>query len=148
MNKSWMVGAVLVVACGSSPTTVAPSPGPEYAVQEFMAAVADSNLPKMAEYWGTAKGSAAETGNPPDYPKRVEVIQLWLRGYSYRILASTPVDASRSAQSMEIEMLKGDCRKQVPFLAVKASGDRWVIQSIDLNAVGSPMMPCVRDRGP
>jgi len=113
-----------------------------------MAAVADSNLPKMAEYWGTAKGSAAETGNPPDYPKRVEVIQLWLRGYSYRILASTPVDASRNAQSMEIEMLKGDCRKQVSFLAVKASGDRWVIQSIDLNAVGSPMMPCVEDRGP
>jgi len=142
-----MAGAVLLAACGGTSTTVAPSPGPEYAVQEFMAAVADSNLPKMAEYWGTAKGSAAETGNPPDYPKRIEVIQLWLRGYSYRIIASTPVDASRQEQSMQLEMIKGDCRKQVAFFAVKASGDRWVVQSLDLNAVGSPMMPCVEDDG-
>ncbi len=137
-----MVGAVLLVACGGTLSTVAPSPGPEYAVQEFMAAVADSNLPKMAEYWGTAKGSAAETGNPPNYPKRMEVIQIYLRGYSYRILASTPVDASRRAQSMEVEMVKGGCRSQVPFLVVKASNNRWVIQEFDLNVVGSPTQPC------
>lgn len=147
MNKSWLVVALLLAACGGQTATVAPSPGPEYAVQEFMAAVADSNLPKMAEYWGTARGSAAESGSPPDYPKRVEVIQLWLRGYSYRIMASTPTDASRTAQQMEVQMIKGDCRKQVPFLAVKTGSNRWVIQSIDLNAVGSPMMPCIEDGG-
>ena len=148
MNKSWMVGALLLVSCGGQKTsTLAPSPGPEYAVQEFMAAVADSNLPKMAEYWGTAKGSAAAIGSPPDYPKRIEVIQLWLRGYSYRILASTPTDASRVAQEMQVELVKGACRKHVPFLAVKTGSSRWVIQSIDLNAVGSPMIPCVEDVG-
>jgi hypothetical protein len=148
VNKSWMVGALLLAACGGGQTsTAAPSPGPEYAVQEFMAAVADSNLPKIAEYWGTAKGSAAETGNPSDYPKRIEVIQLWLRGHSYRIVGSTPTDATRVAQEMQVELAKGDCRKQVAFLAVKTGSSRWVIQSIDLNAVGSPAQPCIEEVG-
>ena len=145
MNKPWMMGALLLAACGGQRSTLSPSPGPEYAVQEFMAAVADSNLTKMAQYWGTAKGAAGEIGQPPDYPKRIEVIQLWLRGYSYRILASTPTDAERTAQQMQVEMARGDCRKQVAFLAVKTTSARWVIQSIDLNAVGSPMMPCFSD---
>ena len=146
MNKSWMVGALLLAACGgqtASPS--APSPGPEYAVQEFMAAVADSNLPKMAEYWGTSKGSAAETGEPSNYPKRIQVIQLWLRGYTYRIVSSTPTSSARVAQEMTVEMSKGDCSRQVPFLAVKTNNSRWIVQSIDLNAVGSPALPCRGD---
>lgn len=145
MNKTWMAGALLLAACGGHRSTLAPSPGPEYALQEFMAAVADSNLPKMAEYWGTAKGAAGEIGKPPDYPKRIEVMQLWLRGYSYRILASTPTDAGLAAQQMVVELVRGSCRKQVPFLAVRTSSARWIIQSIDLNAVGSPIMPCLGD---
>ena len=148
MNQKWLAATLLVASCGGGQaSSVAPSPGPEYAVQEFMAAVADSNLPKIAEYWGTAKGSAAESGSPPDYPKRVEVIQLWLRGYSYRIVASAPTDASRTMQQMELQMSKGDCRKQVMFEAVKTQAGRWVIQSIDLNALGSPTMPCVAGSG-
>jgi len=144
VNKTLIVGALLLAACGGGQTqTEAPSPGPEYAVQEFMAAVADSNLPKIAEYWGTSKGSASETGKPSDYPKRVQIIQLWLRGYTYRIIASTPTDASRAAQDIQVEMMRGDCRKQVPFLVVKTGSSRWVIQSIDLNAVGSPGTPCI-----
>ena len=142
MNKTWMIGALLLAACGGQTSTLSPSPGPEYAVQEFMAAVADSNLTKMADYWGTAKGAAGEIGSPTDYPKRIEVMQLWLRGYSYRIMASTPTDADRTTQEMQVEMARGDCRKQVGFVAVKTSSARWVIQSIDLNAVGSPMTPC------
>ncbi len=148
MNKTWMMGALVLAACGGGQRlTLAPSPGPEFAVQEFMAAVADSNLIKMAEYWGTAKGAAGEIGKPADYPKRIEVMQLWLRGYSYRILASTPTDAGLTGQQMVVELARGDCRKQVPFLAVKTGSNRWVVQSIDLNAVGSPMMPCFDTSG-
>ncbi len=144
MNKTWMFGVLLLAACGGGQTqTEAPSPGPEYALQEFMAAVADSNLPKIAEYWGTAKGSASETGSPSDYPKRIEIIQLWLRGYSYRIIASTPTNSSRVAQDIQVEMIRAGCNRQVPFLAVKTESSRWLIQSIDLNAVGSPGTPCI-----
>jgi len=107
-----------------------------------MAAVADSNLPKMAEFWGTPNGSAAETGSPPDYPKRIEVMQIFLRGFSYRVLASTP-NPGRTEQAMAVSLDRGDCHKQVPFLVVKTQDNRWVIQSLDLNAVGTPNQPCI-----
>ncbi len=143
MTKRWLVGIAILAACGSPNTqAVAPSPSAEFALNEFMAAVADSNLPKMAEFWGTANGSAAETGAPSDYPKRVEVMQIYLRGFSFRVVASTPVDASRSAQSMNVEMVRGDCTKSVSVTAVRTRNNRWVIQEIDLTAVGSPAAPC------
>ena len=152
MTKRWLVGVIILAACGGSQSSqgggptpdggVAPSPSPEFALNEFMAAVADSNLPKMAEFWGTARGSAAETGDPSDYPKRVEIMQIYLRGFTYRVQASTPVDATRSAQSMEVEMTRGDCSVSVPMTVVRTGNDRWVIQDIDLAAVGSPASPC------
>ena len=146
MTKRWLVGAAILAACGGTQSAprgdAAPSPSPEFAFHEFMGAVADSNLPKMAEYWGTDNGSAAETGNPPDYPKRVQVMQIYLRGFTFSIQTSTPVDAARTAQSMEVQMVRGDCVKSVPVTLVRTSGNRWVIQQIDLNAVGSPAEPC------
>ena len=148
MTKCWLVGAAVLAACGGTQSSsggageVAPSPSPEFAFHEFMAAVADSNLPKMAEFWGTASGSAAETGSPSDYPKRVEVMQIYLRGFTFSIVASTPVDAARSAQSMEVEMARGDCVKSLPVTLVRTGNNRWVIQQIDLTAVGSPAEPC------
>ena len=152
MTKRWLVGVIILAACGGSQTSQggsptpdggeAPSPSPEYALNEFMAAVADSNLPKMAEYWGTANGSAAETGKPVDYPKRIEVMQIYLRGFTFRLQASTPADATRMAQSMEVEMIRGDCSASVPMTAVRTSKNRWVIQEIDLTAIGSPAEPC------
>ena len=145
MTKRWLVGVALLAACGGSSTrtqSTAPSPNPEYELHEFMAAVADSNLPKMAEFWGTANGSAAETGNPSDYPKRVEVMQIYLRGFSFRVVASVPVDATQSAQSMGVEMTRDDCIKSVAVTAVRTRTGRWVIQDIDLTALGSPAAPC------
>lgn len=145
MIKRWLVGAALLAACGGPSTrvqTTAPSPNPEYALHEFMAAVADSNLPKMAEFWGTSKGSAAETGDPPDYPRRIEVMQIYLRGFSFRVVASVPVDATQSAQSMGVVMTRADCVKSVAVTAVRTRSGRWVIQEIDLTAVGSPAAPC------
>ena len=61
------VALAALTACGggSQPSTSAtPSPGPSHAVEDFMKAVADSNLIRMAELWGTKSGSAAETGKP------------------------------------------------------------------------------------
>ena len=143
MSRPWIAGAVVLVACGGSSTSqVSPSPSPEFALNEFMAAVADSNLPKMAEFWGTARGSAAETGVPSDYPKRVEVMQVYLRGFTFKVIASTPVDASRTRQSMEVEMERGACVRSVPFTAVRTGADRWLIESVDLTAAGSPADPC------
>ncbi len=112
------------------------------ALQGFMEAVADSNLPKMAEFWGTQRGSAAETNSPPDYPRRIEVMRAYLRGFSYKVLSSQPSLAGGNSQSMVVELTRPECRAQIPFEAVRTSSGRWVIQSFDLSAVPSPVRPC------
>ncbi len=143
MKARSAVVALLAAACGGGANTgVAPSQSPEMALQGFMEAVADSNLPKMAEYWGTQRGSAAETNNPPDYPRRIEVMRAYLRGFSYRVVASQPSQAGGNIQSMVVELTREECRAQIPFEVVKASNGRWVIQSFDLSAVPSPVRPC------
>jgi hypothetical protein len=65
------MAALIGCGGGSKPaTTTTPSAGPSHAVDAFMKAVADSNLTRMAELWGTKGGSAAETGKPTDYQRR------------------------------------------------------------------------------
>ena len=69
LTQRWLLAAALTLAAcgGQASTSVAQNRQPEPAgdaeavVQQFMEAVADSNLAKMAELWGTAKGSAART---------------------------------------------------------------------------------------
>ncbi|HSM16705.1 MAG TPA: hypothetical protein VK845_06880, partial [Gemmatimonadales bacterium] len=71
MSQRWILAALtLVIGCGQGSVQVPPSPNPESAVETFMQSVSDSNLAMMSQYWGTAKGSAAETNDPSDYLKR------------------------------------------------------------------------------
>ena len=55
-----------------------------------MQAVADSNVDKMAHLWGTASGPAAKTNQPPDYQRRVAIMQAYLRNDSFRITSDVP----------------------------------------------------------
>jgi len=69
-----LLGTVLAVAAcggGGAASQPAPVPSAEAAVRSFFQAVADSNIARMATLWGTEKGSAASTGQPPDYEKRL-----------------------------------------------------------------------------
>jgi hypothetical protein len=75
----------LLVGCGGGGSPASPAPGnsadsPETAVKNFMQAIADSNITRMTQLWGTAKGPAAETKKPDDYEKRMVITQLYLRG--------------------------------------------------------------------
>jgi hypothetical protein len=126
---------------GSKPSTSAtPSPGPSSAVEGFMKAVADSNLTRMAELWGTRNGSAAETGKPTDYQRRVAVMYTFLRGSTAKVLAE--VERSDDKSTLAVEVTRADCRKRIPITLEKAKGDRWLISSIELGSLGTPGRAC------
>jgi hypothetical protein len=133
-----------LVACGGggSPpsTTATPSAGPSQAVEEFMKAVADSNLTRMAELWGTSRGSAAETGKPTDYQRRVAVMYTFLRGSTARVLAE--VERSDDKSTLAVEVTRADCRKRIPITLEKTRDDRWMVTSIELGALGTPGRAC------
>ena len=67
-----------------------------------MQAVADSNLVKMATLWGTASGPASKTNQPPDWQRRIAIMQAYLRNDSFRITSDEPeTDVNRRGLLVE-----------------------------------------------
>lgn len=137
--------AVLVVACSGATTStaqsVAPQAGSEAAVQNFLRAVADSNLDKMAQHWGTSKGPAASTHQPSDYQRRLVIMQAYLRGAEYRIISNTDDGSSKDRRVLQVEMTRGGCNEIVPFTTTRA-GKQWLVSAIALDELGSPGRRC------
>lgn len=106
-----------------------------------MQAVADSNLDKMANLWGTASGPAAKTNQPPDYRRRIAVMQAYLRNDSFRVTSDEPgMDPSR--RELQVEIKRSTCTWSVPFTTVKIRDDLWIVTQLDLAAAGNPARPC------
>lgn len=139
-------GLVLGLAC------VTGSPGllsaqekpatPEAAVEQFMKAVSDSNLNRMSELWGTEKGSSASTRTPNDRAKRIYIMYSYLKGGTSRVATqAVHVPDSDKKRQLLVDFRRGDCTKMVPFTTVE-SKDGWLVNAIDLNAVGVPGRNC------
>jgi len=139
---------ISLVACGGTPAPqVGADPGPVKAVQQFMQAVTDSNLTRMAELWGTAKGSAAETRQPADYQKRVAIMWAYLHGTTAKVQGEVEHGGGRSVLAVEVS--RSGCRKRVPFTVVRTDGGDWIINAIELGLVGAPGTPCpAEERSP
>ena len=139
-----IVAVLVLAACaggGSAAPGAAPAASAERVVQDFMRAVADSNLTKMAQLWGSAKGAAGTTHEPPDYERRIAIMQAYLHGAQYRILSNDADPASSGQRLLQIELKREHCDKTVPFALIR-TGDSWLINRVDLGAVGSPGRPC------
>ena len=144
----------LVAACGggagtagSSPSTsAAPSGSPEGVVEQFMRAVADSNLTRIATLWGTTRGSAAETRQPTDYERRIVIMQAYLRESSYRVLPSENPDPAAQRRVVQVELDRKECTRVVPFTTVRAPRG-WLVSAVDLAAAGTPGRACAPPPG-
>ncbi len=150
IERSWYLAAGLALAAcsggGAAPAgNVDPAASAEAAVQGFMMAAADSNLAKMAEHWGSAKGPASKTREPADYERRIAVMQAYLRNSSHRILSNTADTRGTDRRSLMVEVKRDNCQKIVPVIAVRTYAGSWVINSIELTALGTPGRPCDAD---
>lgn len=143
IKPRWLLLAAALAACGagSSPSTVAPSGSAKGAVDGFMQAVADSNLTGMANLWGSSGGPAARTRQPPDYERRVAVMQAYLRNESHRITSDVPEGDAR--HSLQVEIRRQLCSWVVPFTAIKLGDGTWIVSQVDLTKAGNPAQPCV-----
>jgi len=161
------VAAPLVVAAcgGGGPGTSAtpgPAPSAEQAVRNFLQAAADSNVARMAELWGTSAGSAAKTGQPPDYQRRLTIMQVYLSGAPYRLVPGgaaqiVPAGGDSSAKipsptedantrQVVVEVERPGCTKFVPFMVVKGADNNWLVNQVDLAAAGHPKKPCAPEK--
>jgi hypothetical protein len=145
MRKLMPAAAAVLLACGSSgPRSAATAPvaSSAQAVRAFMQAAADNNLTRMGELWGSDAGPAAQTGSPPDYEKRLVIIQTYLRGDSVQVLSDVSVPGDDSHRRVTITLYRQTCAKQIPVLMVRTHAGGWIVNSVDLNAAGNPARPC------
>jgi hypothetical protein len=116
-----------------------------------MQAVADSNVVKMANLWGTASGPAARTNQPPDWQRRVAIMQAYLRNDSFRVTSDEP-ETNVNRRALQVEIKRQACTWSVPFTAIKIRDGSWIVTQVDLAAAGNPARPCqegaVRDSAP
>jgi len=115
---------------------------PETALKEFMGAVQDSNMTRMMQLWGTEKGSAAKTKQPPDYQKRVFIMYTYLKGTTYRVSGTQPDTSSTTRRVMLVEFRRNECKGQSMVRTVKTKEEGWLVNAIDLAAIGTPGRQC------
>jgi len=138
---------LLLAACGGGSAPQAqPANSASDAVRSFMQAVADSNVVKMANLWGTASGPAARTNQPPDWKRRIAIMQAYLRNDSFRITSDVP-EADESRRGLLVEIKRRTCTWTVPFTAIKIRDGSWIVTQLDLAAAGNPARPC-QERAP
>ncbi len=137
-------GALFLTACGGGTGTQAttPLPSAEAAVREFVAAATDSNIARMGESWGTANGAAAVTGQPAQWEQRLRVVQVYLRGGTWRVLNSTQGTGPENTRTVVMQFTRGTCVKSIPFGAIRTSRGGWLVAEVDVSAAGSPVNPC------
>ncbi len=144
-KQRWCWTAILLAGCGGGTAPVQPTTSAAAAVRSFMQAVADSNVEKMASLWGTANGPASQTRQPPDYERRVAIMQAYLRNDSFRVTSDVEETATRRA--LQVELKRQTCTWSVPFVSVKANNGGWLVNQVDLTTAGNPARPCLQGRG-
>jgi len=131
----------MAAACGgSTPANVVPEGGPATVVAAFMEAVADSNMTRMAQLWGTDQGSAAVTGKPEGYQRRIQIMHAFLTGSTAQVLAT--LDRSDDRVVLAVNLTRSLCRRQVSFTTVRTRSGEWLVNAIDLAAAGTPGQAC------
>lgn len=143
IQRRWCAAVLLVAACGGAAATpeVHPANTAPGAVQAFMKAVADSNLAGMASLWGTAAGPAGRTKQPPDYERRIVVMQSYLAHDDFRIAGDAP-EGSDSRHALQVQIRRGACTWTVPFATIRLADGTWIVNQIDLTQAGNPARPC------
>jgi hypothetical protein len=143
-NRWWCAAALLLAACssgGGGASQVPPANTASAAVQNFMKAVADSNLTSMANLWGTPRGPAAKTREPSDFERRIAVMQAYLSHDDYRIMTDVP-DGSEARRAMQVQIRRQACTWDIPFTVIQITDGTWIINQVDLATAGNPARPC------
>lgn len=144
MRIPYLICAAGLIACGGGSTgSATPEMSSDQVVRAFMKAVADSDLVRMGDLWGSSRGPANVTRFPPEYPRRLAIIQAWLRGSdSIRVISDMPVQGgSASERTVVIAYHRAGCVKQIPITTTR-SGKQWLVSGIDVALAGTPAKPC------
>ena len=142
MRSGLVVMGILLAACGGARGQVTPSPDADASLHAFLQGAVDSNVTAMAEHWGTQRGSAARTGKPEDYQKRVMIMQAYLKGTTNRVVGTDPVPGENNQRLIQIEFTRAGCVAVVPFTMIRTGRGEWLVYNFNLELVPSAGRVC------
>lgn len=118
---------------------------PSAAVQEFMQAVSDSNLQRVAELWGTSKGPASRTHVPQTYQKQIVIIQAMIRRVAVQTLGVVPAKDGMRTVTTQLTG-QGGCKVTIPVNVAKAK-EGWLVHDFRLDDAADVNRPCQASPG-
>ena len=142
-NIALFVLASAPVALAAQATKAGATPGA--AVEEFMRAVADSNLTRVAQLWGNAKGPASRTHMPKSYQKQIVIIQAMIRGVQVQTLGDVP--GKDGMRTVTTQLTSHGCKVTIPVNVVKAR-EGWLVHDFKLDDAAEVNKPCETVRPP
>src|SRR5437667_8091010 len=103
MRQILLSAVLLGSACGGNVSSAPAEPvgSSTQVITDFLRAARDSNLTRMAELWGTARGPASQT-RPDGYEKRLAVMQVYLRGDSTRVVSDEAVPGDQNQRRIQL----------------------------------------------
>jgi hypothetical protein len=79
---------------------------------------------------------------PPDYQKRIEIIQIYLDHDTRRFISLNDVEGESDQKRVLMELRRGNCVNRVPFVAARLSDGSWLVRNADIATVGNPARRC------
>ena len=87
-------------------------------------------------------GPLRKTRQPPDYERRIAVMQAYLSHDDYRILS----DAAGRLRGRHADAGPDPAARPapgtIPFTVIQMTDGTWIINQVDLAAAGNPARPC------
>lgn len=129
-----------VVACGGRPpVVVAPAPAaPEATVEQFLVAVRDADLGRMAELWGDQRGPSTLNVPQQQRVQRLTIMQRVLQNDEHRVVGTQTPQSQPNRRILQVEMTRDGRRFVVPFTLVIARTGGWLINDIGYEAAIAP----------
>ena len=139
--------ALLLVAAPLSASAQAPKGGatPTAAVSEFMRALADSNLSRVAQLWGNAKGPVSSS-RPKGFEKKIVIMQALLRGVEAKPVGEVAADKG-DMRTVTTQLSHNGCRVTIPVNVVKSSVG-WLVHDFDDVEASKINQPCEGNKRP
>jgi hypothetical protein len=108
---------------------------PSLSVERFLQAVNARDYASMAGLFGTAEGPIQ--GDRAELEIRMDLMSRVLRHDDYRIASQSTVPGRATPTTrVGVDLTVGQrVVPDVEFLVVRSTGDRWLIEQVDLEAV-------------
>jgi len=125
----------LVAACGRGPAPTAPV-NPEASVRAFLDAVRANSLVRMGDLFGGSRGPASGYMAARELEQRLTIIRIYLEHERAEVLPpdESMILADPGTRVFRVRLTRRGCAPVVPFTLTEWRG-RWLVTSIDLNAV-------------